>query len=91
MVTVITTGLLYTQLFLILTSCSDINTKTICSPLLTIIMCFLSDEILNLLSESQQEIETQQEIITSLSLQLRERDEENEKLKKILNGKYFSS
>ena len=55
-----------------------------------IIMCF-SNEILDLLSKSQQEIETQQEIITSLTLELRERDEKNEKLKKILNGKYVSS
>ena len=53
-------------------------------------MCF-SNEILDSLSKSQQEIETQQEIITSLTLQLRKRDEENEKLKKILNGEYFSS
>ena len=55
-----------------------------------IIMCF-SNEILDLLSKSQQEIETQQEIITSLTLELRERDEKNEKLKKILTGKYVSS
>ena len=53
-------------------------------------MCF-SNEILDSLSKSQQEIETQQEIITSLTLQLRERDEKNEKLKKILTGKYISS
>ena len=53
-------------------------------------MCFY-DEILNFLLESKQEMETQQEIITFLTLQLRERDEENEKLKKILNGKYISS
>ena len=55
-----------------------------------IVMCF-SNEILDSLSKSQQEIETHQEIITSLTLQLRERDEKNEKLKKILTGKYFSS
>ena len=54
-------------------------------------MCFFDMKSLNLLSESQQEIETQQEIIISLTLKLKERDEENEKLKKILNGKYISS
>ena len=52
---------------------------------------YFSDEILNLLSESQQEIEIQQKIIVSLTLQLKERDEENEKLKKILNGNYIIS
>ena len=53
-------------------------------------MCF-SNKILDFLSESQQEIETQHEIITSLTLELRERDEENENLKQILNGKYIIS
>ena len=53
-------------------------------------MCFCN-EILDSLSKSQQEIKTQQEIITSLTLQVRERNEKNEKLKKILNGKYISS
>ena len=55
-----------------------------------IIMCF-SNKILDLLSESQQETETQHEIITILTLELRERDEENENLKQILNGKHVSS
>ena len=38
------------------------------------------------LSETQQEIERLQEIITMLTLQLRQKNKENEELKQNLNG-----
>ena len=40
--------------------------------------------------EKQREIEKQQEITSSLMLQLQERDEQIEELKQSLNGNYYS-
>ena len=40
--------------------------------------------------EKQRKIEKQQEITSSLTLQLRERDEQIEELKQSLKGKYYS-
>ena len=57
------------------------------------ITCFLlviEKEFVSMASERQKEIEKLQDITTSLTLQLRERDEQIEELKQSLKGNYYN-
>ena len=54
----------------------------------TFVNSFIVTEIESV--EKQRETEKQQEITSSLTLQLKERDEQIEELKQSLNGKYYS-
>ena len=47
--------------------------------------------ILSVSAERQKELETLQEIVTSLTLQLRERDQQIKELKQNLKGNWYKS
>ena len=49
----------------------------------------IEKNILSVSTERQKELETLQEIITSLTLQLRERDQQIEELKQSLKGNWY--
>ena len=49
----------------------------------------IEKNILSVSAERQKELETLQEIITSLTLQLRERDQQIEELKQSLKGNWY--
>ena len=58
------------------------------------ITCFLlviEKELVSVADERQKEIEELQEIITSLTLQLRERDKQNEEIMQRLKGNWYMS
>ena len=57
------------------------------------ITCFLlviEKEFMSMADERQKEIEKLQDITTSLTLQLQERDEQIEELKQSLKGNYYN-
>ena len=57
------------------------------------ITCFLlviEKEFVSMAAKRQKEIEKLQDITTSLTLQLRERDEQIEELKQSLKGNYYN-
>ena len=57
------------------------------------ITCFLlviEKEFMSMVDERQKEIEKLQDITTSLTLQLQERDEQIEELKQSLKGNYYN-
>ena len=51
----------------------------------------IEKNILSVSAERQKELETQQEIVMSLTLQLRERDQQIKKLKQSLKGNWYYS
>ena len=51
----------------------------------------IEKELVSVATERQKEIETLQEIITSLTLQLRERDKQIEEIKPNLKGNWYMS
>ena len=50
----------------------------------------MEKELVSVSAERQKELEKLQEVTTSLTLQLRERDKQIEKLKQSLEGKYIN-
>ena len=64
--------------------CESLYILIICKY--TIIITATEKELLSVSAERQRELETLQEIVTSLTLQLRERDQQIEELKQSLKG-----
>ena len=58
--------------------------------LITWFFLAMEKEFVSMAAERQKEIEKLQDITTSLTLQLRERDQQIEELKQSLKGKYYS-
>ena len=56
--------------------------------MITYILLVIEKEFVSMAAERQKEIEKLQDITTSLTLQLRERDEQIEELKQSLKGNY---
>ena len=57
--------------------------------LMTLFLIVLEKELLSVFNERQREIETLQEVITSLTVQLKERDKQIEVLKQSLKGNCY--
>ena len=58
--------------------------------MITCILLVIEKEFVSMAAERQKEIEKLQDITTSLTLQLQERDEQIEELKQSLKGNYYN-
>ena len=58
--------------------------------MITCILLVIEKEFVSMAAERQKEIEKLQDITTSLTLQLRERDKQIEELKQSLKGNYYN-